>query len=179
MVDDTVTLDYVGMAPVLFDSRAATRWITILYYTNILLVLENYIGVMAHSVAAMIVEDWKCIPPAGALASTLMFAVSQIRSMAKLGRSASIVSLLALFVVVAQCLCFTNRHDESYTGQVDPTPSSRDLTTLESANLLRKMTAMGSIGFATGSQKLLLNIRHELSDRSIAPQFGNVPHSLW
>merc|ERR1712125_145377 len=29
---------------------------------------------------------------------------------------------------------------------------------------------MGSIGFAVGSQKLLLNIRHDLSDRSTAPR---------
>ena len=90
-----------------------------------------------------------------------MFAVSQLRTMAKLGRSASIISLSALFIVVMQCLYFANNSDQGYPSK-DKGP--------EEHSLLRKLSAMGSIGFAVGSQKLFLNIRHELSDRKSAPK---------
>ena len=49
-----------------------------------------------------------CIPTAGMIASTLMFAISQLRTMANLGRAVSVVSLAALFIVVVQCLYYGN-----------------------------------------------------------------------
>lgn len=92
-----------------------------------------------------------------------MFGVSQLRTMANLGRTVSIVSLVALFVVVVQCLLGVDR--------------SRDFVTEDSSSewvVLRQLSAFGSIGFATGSQKLFLNIRHELADRSTGPRvLGN------
>ena len=93
------------------------------------------------------------------LASILMFAVSQLRSMAKLGRTASIVSLAALFTVVVQCIYFVNQSDDSHTVDDD-----------KETNILRKLSCTGSIGFAVGSQKLFLNIRHEIADRDSAPK---------
>lgn len=108
-----------------------------------------------------------CVPTAGVLASTLMFAVSQLRTMARLGRSASVISLTALGIVVIQCLYSTNFHA---TADILQTPvSTNNDDSGESINLLRKFSAMGSIGFAVGSQKLLLNIRHEFADRTKAP----------
>lgn len=87
-----------------------------------------------------------------------MFIVSQRRTMAGLGRSASVLSLAALLIVVIQCL---------YAAQF----SDLDLAMSDAEpTFLRKLSAFGSIGFAVGSQKLLLNIRHELSDRQQAPR---------
>lgn len=88
---------------------------------------------MSHAVAAM-AGDHICIPTAGLIASTLMFALSQLNTMgeyvcmwiyvvgpasirthnnslsfysslkANLGRSVSAVSLMCLLIVVIQCL---------------------------------------------------------------------------
>ena len=162
---DTATFDFTGMASDLFDKQAA-RFVMILFYTNVFLTLGDYILVMSHAVAALLGESWICIPQAGVLASTLMFAVSQIRTMAKLGRCASIVSLIALFVVVLQCLYFANHVDSDIRSSEDV----KDFSDSTEFSILRKLSAMGSIGFAVGSQKLLLNIRHELADRNTAPK---------
>jgi hypothetical protein len=164
---DTATFDFIGMTSALFHKSQATRWVMILFYANIFLVLGDYILVMSHAVAALLGESWVCIPQAGIVASSLMFAVSQLRTMANLGRSASVVSLAALFIVVIQCLYFANT--TSYQEQ----DNDQETTTAdpdESTTILRKLSAIGSIGFAVGSQKLLLNIRHELKDRDQAPK---------
>jgi len=159
---DTATFDFIGMTSALFPepSNRATRWVMLLFYTNIFLVLGDYILVMSHAVVALS-GDVLCIPVAGALASTLMFAVCQLRTMSHLGRSASIVSLTALFLVVLQCLYYANNPPE--------TASLLDDNKEEDYSIFRKLSAMGSIGFAVGSQKLFLNIRHELADRTTAP----------
>eukprot|EP00529_Nitzschia_sp_RCC80_P013938 CAMPEP_0113510056 /NCGR_PEP_ID=MMETSP0014_2-20120614/37919_1 /TAXON_ID=2857 /ORGANISM="Nitzschia sp." /LENGTH=757 /DNA_ID=CAMNT_0000405955 /DNA_START=310 /DNA_END=2584 /DNA_ORIENTATION=- /assembly_acc=CAM_ASM_000159 len=164
-----------------------TFWTMILFYTNIFLVLGNYILVMAHAVSALVGEDKLCIPTAGLIASTLMFAVSQLRTMARLGRAASIVSLSALAIVVGQCLYFcrlaAQEQDDATsvglgsdpedltapTNETDTSPTSFLFFSPNVASILLKLSAMGSIGFAVGSQKLLLNIRHEFQDRSEAP----------
>jgi amino acid permease len=162
---DTATFDFIGMTSALFRKRATTL-VMLLFYTNIFLVLGDYILVMSHAVAALLGESWLCIPQAGLLASTLMFVVSQLRTMANLGRSASIISLTALFIVVVQCLYFANHTDPDNVNddQVSEGSESGEFS------LLRKLSAMGSIGFAVGSQKLFLNIRHELADRKSAPK---------
>ena len=183
------------------DATNPAFWTMILFYANIFLVLGNYIVVMAHAVSALVGEDRLCIPTAGLVASTLMFAVSQLRTMARLGRAASIVSLSALAIVVGQCLYFcrlaaVQDHDNiindaasepalkssiedltAPSSSADDTDDTSPSTTTSSvaffspniASILLKLSAMGSIGFAVGSQKLLLNIRHEFHDRSEAP----------
>jgi hypothetical protein len=159
---DTATFDFIGMTSALFHQSQATRWVMILFYTNLFLVLGNYILVMSHAVAALLGESWVCIPQAGIVASTLMFAMSQLRTMANLGRSVSIMSLTALLIVVLQCLYFGNQQKDVEAPPPPPDPS--DFT------ILRKLSAIASIGFATGSQKLLLNIRHEFANRASAPK---------
>jgi len=146
------------MTQAIFQDARATRFVLILYYCNIFLVLGDYILVMSHAVAGLIGEDWICVPAAGILASTLMFAVSQLRTMTLLGRSASAISLLCLAVVVFQCL-ITLHYTETKPTSVPPTPS-----------IWAKFSSIASIGFAVGSQKLFLNIRHELRDRNSAPK---------
>lgn len=155
---DTATFDFIGMTQALFHDKRATKIVMALYYTNIFLVLGDYILVMSHAVAGLIGEDLICLPTAGILASTLMFAVAQLRTMANLGRSASLISLGALFIVVAQCLFSLERSEI-----VVPPPSTK-------STIWAKFSAVASIGFAVGSQKLLLNIRHELQDRHAAPK---------
>ena len=117
---------------------------------------------MSHSVAAMVGEDRICLPIAGVLASTLMFALCQIRTMANLGRGATIVSLTSLTVVVIQCLVAHNNATSQDKEDYVPPP--------ESVTLLRQLSSIASIGFAVGSQKLFLNIRHEMKDRTKSPQ---------
>jgi len=91
--------------------------------------------------------------------------VSQSRTMARLGRLASFLSLGALLIVVIQCLWATNFGDRNRHVIVDDNNSNDS-----GFSLLRKLSAFGSIGFAVGSQKLFLNIRHELANRSTAPR---------
>ena len=78
---DTATFDFIGITDAVFQSKALTRLVMTIYYTNIFLVLGDYILVMSHAVTAMVGEDKLCIPQAGILASTLMYGVAQIRTM--------------------------------------------------------------------------------------------------
>jgi hypothetical protein len=151
---DTATFDFIGMTQALFHNRYVSYFVLFIYYANLFLILGNYILVMSHAVAAL-VGGKICIPVAGLIASTLMFGVSQLSTMAKLGRSASIISLLCLLVVVIQCLVALERN-----GAPPPTQFTA----------LRKSSATASIGFAMGSQKLLLNIRREMKERQRSPQ---------
>ena len=157
---DASTSDFIGMTHVLFRNPNATTVVMTLYYCNIFLVLGDYMLVMSHAVAALL-GDQICIPTAGIVASTLMFAVSQLRTMAKLGRTASIVSLMALFLVVIQCLVALARREE------DAAPIAPIAT---GEGLFPKFSALASIGFAVGSQKLFLNIRHEMNFKKEAPK---------
>jgi hypothetical protein len=167
---DTATFDFVGMTSAIFNDPQTTRLVMILYYLNIFLVLGNYIVVMSHAVIALLGSDdgmLSCTPIAGLLASTLMFSISQLRTMARLGRTASTISLLSLGVVVAQCLYFSQ--------SADVEANNNDADTYEDdiggwRLLLRQLSALGSIGFAVGSQKLFLNIRHEFAHREEAPK---------
>ena len=168
---DTATFDFVGMTAKIFNDLKTTQLVMILYYVNIFLVLGNYIVVMSHAVIAMLDNGtnddgiFSCTPIAGLLASTLMFSISQLRTMARLGRTASVVSLLSLSVVVAQCLFFAQQNDDTINkvGEFEDDVGGVRL-------FLRQLSALGSIGFAVGSQKLFLNIRHEFADRQNAPK---------
>lgn len=143
------------------------------------LTIGNYILVMSHAVTAVAGEDNLCLPTAGIIASTLMFGLSQLRTMANLGRSVSAVSLLALFIVVIQCVyalrpkddvTLVTEHEESVNA-VTSEMLEEATTTTDGATILSKMSSLASIGFAVGSQKLLLNIRHEMADPAkAAPQ---------
>lgn len=175
----THTFDFIGITHALFDrssdgslsssssSSSSSRVSTVtygvaaVYYTNIFLVLGNYVLVMSHAVAAVIGEDAICLPTAGLIASVLMFAVSQLRTMAGLGRSASVVSLAALTVVVVQCLAAARAGETGVAFRDD----DDDGETSFGSELFARFAALSSIGFAVGSQKLLLNIRHEFANR--------------
>ena len=173
-VIDKSTYDFIGLTNALFlpspsspsnqssptRSHASTI-VTSVFYCNIFLVLGNYILVMSHAVRALIGESNICMPQAGLVAATLMFALSQMSTMSKLGQWATIVSLTSLFIVVLQCLYAANAND------VVSIPSMEIQT--EPHSILRKFAALSSIGFAVGSQKLFLNIRHEMRDKSQAP----------
>lgn len=173
--NDTATFDFIGMTTALFtDNPSATFTVTCMYYCNIFLVLGNYILVMSYAVVAAFGETNVDILTAGGLSAMGMFAVSQTRTMARLGRSASFVSLTALLVVILQCL-WEVRQEQRRFPIVPPAILSTEPTSVPNSESpfmqqLRKLSALGSIGFAVGSQKLFLNIRHELADRNDAPR---------
>ena len=197
------TFDFIGMTYALFDHPShgeqvklqqqqqsqkhhlyeikpklsnATKIVTITYYTNIFLVLGNYILVMSHAVAAMLGENNICLPSAGMVASTLMFGLCQLRSMTSLGRIVSFVSLAALAVVVLQCLSsiqagndsfeyqenkeeggerflylYQERQIEEYKGELSE-DGVYHMSMFQSIS--RQFAAFSSIGFAVGSQKV-------------------------
>ena len=179
------TSDFIGITYALFDHfgtnrrinkngktsiSTATILVTTIYYINICLVLGNYILVMSHAVAAMFGEENICLPTAGVIASTLMFAISQLRTMATLGRSASVISLLSLAIVVVQCLTAIQMGNErfSYANTQKEDANVEGDTMWQS--LVSQLAALSSIGFAVGTQKLFLNIRHEFADRDDSPK---------
>ena len=126
---DTATYDFIGMTQCLFQgNRLATRLVQGIYYTNLFLVMGNYILVMSHAVSAVF-GDTICLPVAGAVASVGMFVVCQMRSMAKLGQTASFVSLGALFIVVAQCLWALHHDDQDDNIDELATPQTFKTTT--------------------------------------------------
>lgn len=177
---DAATRDFVGLASMLFDepilpaedsceevrtnvtyNHPFTKAVLATYYVNLFLVLGNYILVMSHAVDAMVGENHLCIPTAGVIASTLMFGLSQLRTMANLGRTVSAVSLMALLIVVVQCLVALQQVGD---GQGNGTNQQGEVPN-DTRTVVAQMSAMASIAFAVGSQKLLLNIRHEMEDR--------------
>ncbi|KAL7552176.1 hypothetical protein ACHAWF_015393 [Thalassiosira exigua] len=121
---------------------------------------------MSHAVSAMVGEDYLCIPTAGVIASTLMFALSQLRTMALLGRSVSAISLLALLVVVVQCLRALRGEGDGVEENEIVEEEREEYESFTAAEVaLARMSSLAAIAFAVGSQKLLLNIRHEMTDR--------------
>jgi amino acid permease len=98
-----------------------------------------------------------------------MFGISQLKTMAMLSRSASVISLTSLAIVVIQCLSAIQRGHEkfSYDDQNEEMAKA-DLSTWQL--MVSQLAAISSIGFAVGSQKLLLNIRHEFANRNDSPK---------
>ena len=170
-LDDSATdedeSDNVHHRPITYK-HPFTKVVLAIYYTNLFLVLGNYILVMSHAVSAMAGENNLCIPTAGIIASTLMFALSQLRTMSNLGRSVSAVSLIALLIVVVQCLYSLRGSADESENEImeEDLVEYASYTTAEIA--LSKMSSLAAICFAVGSQKLLLNIRHEMADRTKA-----------
>ena len=183
------TTDFLGLTTALYhnptsspdDGKTRTLWptrlVTAIYYINIFLVLGNYILVMSHAVRSMLGEESICLPTAGIIASILMYALAQLRTMANLGRSASVISLTALFIVVGICLASIeegelgiDEGEEEDDGETanDDLVSSEPSDTSSSPSISRQLAAIASIGFAVGSQKLLLNIRHEMAVKESA-----------
>lgn len=178
------TTDFLGLTTALYhnptsspdDGKTRTLWptrlVTAIYYINIFLVLGNYILVMSHAVRSMLGEENICLPTAGIIASILMYALAQLRTMANLGRSASVISLTALFIVVGICLASIEEGElgieegkdyEKDDGETNTDLASSELSAMSSPSISRQLAAIASIGFAVGSQKLLLNIRHEMA----------------
>lgn len=164
------THDYIALTRCLFPHPRATQYqprathlVIAVFFTNIFLVLGDYILVMSHAVAALL-EDHICLPWAGVLASTLMFGLSQLRTMASLGHSVTALSLASLAVVVVQCLVADQEHahDPSYVPPYAARPGD--------STMIRKLSALASIMFATGPNKLVLNIRNEMKQKEECPQ---------
>ena len=132
---------------------------------------------------AMFGEGVLCTPVAGLIASIFMFVVSQSRTMSRLGRMASILSLIALFIVVCQCLYAVHYYqpppqDQQQYQQEEETNQQEQVQQVQEqvqeqepehnyivwklpttiSDLFRQLSALGSIGFAMGGQKLFLNI---------------------
>ena len=165
------TQDLVAMSRSIFQSRHATFMVTAFYYVNLFLVLGDYILVMGRAVSA-ITSDWiSCAPLAGAVAAILMLGICQFRTMATLGRKVSLASLLAMSVVLLQCL-FHHRASSISEGNDttigagttihDNDTSNKQQQEAMNNDVWSKFSAMAGIGFAVGSQKLFLNVRHEL-----------------
>jgi len=152
--DALSTTDFVTLSQTLFPhSRLAVGSVRTVYYLNVFLVLGNYILVQSRAVQRLF--DWN-LESSAALASLFMFGVCQNRTMASLGNGWSVGSLLALAVVVVAMWISPDEGSEDQT---------RQLLASTSSPWYRQASAAGSIGFAVGSQKLFLNIRHDLDDR--------------
>jgi amino acid permease len=153
------TYDLISISDHVFQSKNITRLVILLYYTNLFLVLGDYMLVMSRAVSAMFL-DQICIPTAGAIASILMFAICQLKTMATIGRKVSVASLIAMLFVLFLCLY----HHRTASAAVSEEEREED----ENQSIWQKLSALASIAFAVGSQKLFLNIRHELKHREQA-----------
>jgi amino acid permease len=152
------TSDFIGLTGALFGNLSRMKLAVLLvYYVNLFLVLGNYILVMSHAARAFVGEEFVCTLQAGIGSSVFMYAVAQLNTMAKLGRTATYVSLASLLIVIYQCIHAVDENQQ-------PPPESE-----MEPSIFRKMAALSSIAFAVGSQKLFLNVRHEMSDPKKAP----------
>lgn len=162
-----ITRDLINITEVTFDpdSSIATALVKAIYYTNLFLVLGDYILVMGRSVSAIFADDI-CLPTAGAIASALMFGLCQFRTMANLGRNVSLASLIALLIVLLQCL-FHHRMGSTTNANGGNDDVAVDKEEVDDG-IWGKLSSLAGIGFAVGSQKLFLNIRNELRHRDQA-----------
>ena len=169
------TFDFVGITTALYGSfTKPTQTVTAIYYTNIILVLGNYILVMSHAISAVF-HDEICVPTAGVLSAICMYGLLQLRTMSSLGRVVSFISLGCLAIVVFQCLFAIRQNGEENGGggrirTLEEQNSEDDKIVSTLTHIMRQFAAISSIGFAVGSQKLFLNIRHEFHNRSNAPK---------
>jgi hypothetical protein len=173
-VSTVFTDDFIGISGAVFGEHSQFRLLVLyVYYANLVLVLGNYVLVMSHSVQAVVGKDRICIPSSGLIASTLMFTFSQFDSMAMLGKVATSISLVALVIVVVQCLFASTSTSYSMMEEADffnhhndSDPSENDQYTITSntppSSIMTTLSSLSSITFAVGSQKLFLNIRHDM-----------------
>jgi hypothetical protein len=165
-----ISKDLINITEVTFypSSVVATATVKTIFYINLFLVLGEYILVMGRSVSA-IFADQICLPVAGAIASVLMFGLCQFRTMAKLGRTVSLTSLLALMVVLMQCLFHHRLGSTSAAMEGKPMALEEEEAAEEVDDGIWGMfSSLAGIGFAVGSQKLFLNIRNDLQHREHA-----------
>ena len=156
-------INSTSMAQRSSGNKIGRNVVILLYYMNIFLVLGDYILVMAHAVAA--VWEGMCITTAGLVASILMFAICQLNTMALLGQYVSMASLAALAIVLGQCIWEANQSRSEEESDVKTSDKTDQSHTDSHPSVLRKFSALASICFAVGSQKLFLNIRYELADK--------------
>lgn len=160
-----LTADLIGISKVIFHSASITHFVILIYYMNLFLVLGDYILVMGRAVSALCL-DRICLPTAGAIASVFMFGICQFRTMALLGRNVSMASLLAMMIVLGQCLF---HHRTTLSSSTTTTEENVVIVEEEEipteTSIWAQFSALASIGFAVGSQKLFLNIRHELQHK--------------
>ena len=235
VIHDYIQLTKLMVNDSLGNTSVTSRWfvhtaipmVMMVYYTNISLVLGDYLLVMSHAIVSLVEETassvWTCYPMAGLVATVTILIVGQFQSLSSLGRTLSLWSLLALLIVLIQCLMAIQQQQQQQlptdvdTGMSNATnmthgtdtdisdnvtrslfgfwhhptttpsprwmeddPQSVNVTTLPDddaslddnatiPSLFRKLAALGSVGFAIGSQKLFLNVRHELANREMAP----------
>ncbi len=164
----TITKDLINITEVIFypSSLVAATIVKAFFYTNLFLVLGDYVLVMGRSVSAVF-ADQICLPVAGAIASVLMFGLCQFRTMANLGRSVSLASLLALLIVLLQCLFHHRLGSGATTSSNDGIAMEKEEESIDDG-IWGKFSSLAGIGFAVGSQKLFLNIRYELRHREQA-----------
>jgi hypothetical protein len=170
-INTSVTRDYVGLSIAIFGiwkTSLTTTIVMIVYYTNLFLVLGNYNLVMSHAMIAFL--GGGCLPLAGILSSILgiLLILLPLRSMVNFGRSVSLLSLMALLIVVFQCLVALSHKD----------PHDRSLSTITQGGIhsvgttwfltSRQLSAIASVAYAVGSQKLLLNVRNVMTVRQEA-----------
>lgn len=117
--DSYMTNDLVGITAVLFRQPLWTNLVLVIYMLNLSLVLGDYVLVMSHAVTAMVGEHAICLPTAGIFASILMFGLSQLNTMALLGREVSILSVLAAIIILVQCLIATHQPDATHKKASD------------------------------------------------------------
>lgn len=161
------TYDLIGISKAIFKTTPRfTHMVILLYYLNLFLVLGDYILVMGRAVSALFL-DQICLPTAGAIASVLMFAICQLRTMALLGKNVSLASLMAMVIVLIQCLFHHRAGTGTGTGAAGAGTTALDSDSNDS-DIWAQFSALASIGFAVGSQKLFLNIRHELAAKQEA-----------
>jgi hypothetical protein len=167
-----ITKDLINITEATFfpSSAIATATVKAFFYINLFLVLGDYILVMGRSVSA-IFADQICLPAAGATAAILMFGLCQFRTMANLGRNVSLASLLALLVVLMQCLFHHRLGSTTYAMESNPVALEEEEEEKGEEiddGIWGNFASLAGIGFAVGSQKLFLNIRNELRHRERA-----------
>eukprot|EP00457_Paulinella_chromatophora_P007490 gb/GEZN01007513.1/.p1 GENE.gb/GEZN01007513.1/~~gb/GEZN01007513.1/.p1 ORF type:complete len:473 (+),score=42.41 gb/GEZN01007513.1/:78-1496(+) len=144
------------------------------FYSNMVLVLGNYMLVMSRSVQAMFSQHHLCQPTAGLLVSLVLLCLNLLPSMKHLGRWPTLLSIATIIACIVICLV----HKDPELSAAATTTHGHDSVFTSS---MHQVAALTGIIFASGSQKLLLNIRAEMvapAESVTALKFASIFYTL-
>jgi len=151
--------DYFQLSMRLYKDKAPwkRRIVSGIYYSNLVLILGNYILTMSKSIQSMLGKT-VCLPTCGMIAFIQLLVTNQNRTFAHLGGGwLPFVSILSVVIVLVVCTISARMSDPPEETEEEPETS-----------MFKFAAATSGIAYAVGSQKLLLNVRQDLRETKAA-----------
>mmetsp|Transcript_6087 Transcript_6087/g.9029 ORF Transcript_6087/g.9029 Transcript_6087/m.9029 type:complete len:487 (-) Transcript_6087:34-1494(-) len=164
--------DFIELAKIIHASPSILRVIVLAWYGNLLLVLGNYVLVMARGLD-LVAGNELCTPISSFAAAAFVLMLAQAnRTMLSLDHGPSQISILSVVAIIVLCL-WRSKASGDQGVLLFTTKALKDrlwprVSNQRKASAKRLGSSFGSVVFAVNSQKLLLNVRAEMADTKYA-----------